>query len=167
VHRALIRGLRLGPGALTAEEAAQFEDTAEHISATERRAAIAEREAVDRYLAAYMADKIGATFAARISGVARFGLFVTVASNGANGLIPLSSLPDDYWMYDEASQALIGRRSRASFRLTDDVTVRLREASPVTGGLVFELCADQRPGAGERQRASGRGKAGGRARPRR
>lgn len=142
VHRALIAGLKLGPGALAEDEVAAFVDTAEHISATERRAAIAEREAVDRYLSAYMADKVGARFAARVSGVARFGLFVTLQGTGANGLIPLSSLPDDYWMHDETTQSLIGRRTRQSFRLAQDVTVRLREASPITGGLVFDFAGD-------------------------
>jgi ribonuclease R len=86
-----------------------------------------------------MADKIGARFAARISGVARFGLFVTLHGTGANGLVPLSALPDDYWMHDETTQSLHGRRTRQSFRLAQEVTVRLREASPVTGGMVFDL----------------------------
>ncbi len=139
VHRALIAGLKLGPGALSEGEVAGFEDAAEHITATERRAALAEREAIDRYLAAYMADKVGATFEARISGVTRFGLFVTVHGNGATGLLPLSSLPDDYWIHDEATQSLIGRKTRKTFRLTQDLTVRLAEASPVTGGLIFAL----------------------------
>ncbi len=141
VHRALIAGLKLGPGALSEAESAGLEDTAEHISATERRAALAEREAIDRYLAAYMEDKVGASFEARISGVTRFGLFVTVHGNGATGLLPASSLPDDYWMHDEATQSLIGRNTRVTFRLTQDVTVRLAEASPVTGGLIFSLGA--------------------------
>ena len=139
VHRALIAGLKLGLGALTDAEASGMEDTAELISGTERRAALAEREAIDRYLAAYMADKIGATFEARISGVTRFGLFVTVHGNGATGLLPVSSLPDDYWTHDEATQSLTGRNTHTTFRLTQDVTVRLAEASPVTGGMIFEL----------------------------
>jgi ribonuclease R len=141
VHRALITGLRLGVGGLPPEAAADFEAIGEKISATERRAALAERDAVDRYLSAYMADKIGAVFAARISGVARFGLFVTLRDSGANGLLPLSSLPDDYWMHDETTQTLNGRRTRQSFRLTQEVTVRLKEASPVTGGLIFGLAS--------------------------
>jgi ribonuclease R len=146
VHRALVSGLRLGLGGLSEGEIAGFEDAAEHISATERRAALAERDAIDRYLAAYMADKIGACFESRISGVTRFGLFVTVHGNGATGLIPLSSLPDDYWLYDEATQSLIGRKTRQTFRLTQDVTVRLAEASPVTGGLIFALTSSAEPG---------------------
>ncbi len=139
VHRGLIAGLRLGPGGLDAGAETSFPDHAEAITATERRAALAEREAIDRYLAAFMADHVGARFAARISGVTRFGLFVTVNDNGASGLLPVSSLPDDFWMHDETSQALIGRRSRASYRLTDPIEVTLAEANPLTGSLVFGI----------------------------
>ena len=131
VHRALIRGLRLGDGALAADEAARFPDTALHITSTERRAQLAERDAIDRYLAAYMVDKVGANFAARISGVTRFGLFVTVVESGASGLVPVRSLPDDFWQHDEREQTLTGRRTRLAFRLALEVDVRLAEASPV------------------------------------
>ena len=141
VHRALIRGLRAGLDGLAEDEAARFEDTAEHITASERRAALAERDAIDRYLAAYMADKTGAVFAARVSGVTRFGLFVTLAETGASGLLPLSALPDDFWQHDEPSKTLTGRRSSLSFRLAQPLEVRLAEASPVTGGLIFGLAA--------------------------
>ena len=139
VHRALIKGLRLGRDGLTDEQAAHLEDTADHITATERRAQLAERDAVDRYLAAYMADKVGAHFAARISGVTRFGLFVTVADSGASGIVPIGSLLDDYWHHDEREQTLTGRHTHLVFRLAQDVEVRLAEASPVTGGLVFHI----------------------------
>jgi ribonuclease R len=150
VHRALIRGLGLGEGPLSEEERARFEDIAEHVSATERRAALAEREAVDRYLAAYMADKVGATFAGRISGVTRFGIFVTIPDSGASGIVPVSSLPDDFWMHDERSQTLTGRRTGLVFRLAQEVVVRLAEASPITGGLVFQIRQEQ-PTAAERR----------------
>jgi ribonuclease R len=139
VHRALITGLRLGPGELAEKAAAQFFDTAMHVTMTERRAALAERDATDRYLAAFMADKIGKRFTARISGVTRFGLFVTVPPTGATGLVPMSALPDDYWHHDEMDQTLTGRRTRQVFRLSLDVEVRLTEANPVTGSLVFEI----------------------------
>ena len=139
VHRALIAGLKLGVGGLDPDETQRLPDTCEHITATERRAALAERDAIDRYLAAFMADKVGAVFGARISGVTRFGLFVAVVDSGANGLVPISSLPDDFWMHDESRQALTGRRSGAEFRLAQEVEVRLAEASPVTGGLVFHI----------------------------
>ncbi len=145
VHRALVTGLKLGPGGLGPDEAARMPDTAEQITATERRAALAERDAIDRYLAAFMADKIGARFAARISGVQRFGLFVTVASNGASGLVPVSSLPEDFWMHDEAAQTLTGRRHGVVLRLAQEVTVRLQEANPLTGGMIFALIAEPPP----------------------
>jgi len=139
VHRALIRGLRLGEGGLAADEAARFADTAQHITATERRAQLAERDAIDRYLAAYMVNKVGENFTARISGVTRFGLFVTVIDSGASGLVPVRSLPEDYWQYDERAQTLTGRRTRLVFRLAQEIDVRLAEASPVTGSLVFHI----------------------------
>jgi ribonuclease R len=139
VHRSLIAGLGLGPGGMAADESAGLVDAADHITLTERRAAAAEREAVDRYLAAYMADKVGNRFAARVSGVTRFGLFVTVEESGASGLIPMKALPDDYWDYDQASQTLTGRRTRRVFALAEPVEVRLTEATPVTGGLIFRL----------------------------
>ncbi len=92
VHRALIAGLRLGGDGLRPDDGSGFVDTGAHVTSTERRAALAEREAVERYIAAHMSDKIGATFAARISGVTRFGLFVTLSETGASGLVPISSL---------------------------------------------------------------------------
>lgn len=156
VHRALIRGLELGLGGLGDDEAQRFEDAAEHITATERRAQLAERDAIDRYLAAFMVEKVGKIFAARISGVTRFGLFVTVADSGASGIVPTSSLPNDFWMHDERTQTLSGRKTRLTFRLAQEVEARLCEASPVTGGLVFHIMqgvpTGARPGRRSRDR---------------
>ncbi len=149
VHRSLIRALRLGPGGLSAEEAAELDVAAEHVTATERRSVAAERDATDRYLAAFMAERIGATFPARISGVTRFGLFVTLAENGASGIVPRSSLPDDLWWHDEREQTLTGRRTRLVFRLAQEVEVRLAEATPVTGGLVFHVMQGAPPRRGK------------------
>ncbi|MFZ2872017.1 ribonuclease R [Zavarzinia sp.] len=146
VHRALIRGCKLGDGGLSDDEVPLFEETAEHISTTERRAMAAERESTDRYLAAYMADRVGAVFTARVSGVTRFGLFVTLDETGANGLVPISSLGNDFFRHDEAAHALIGRNPANRFTLGDQVKVTLREATPITGGLVFSIA---RPGDGE------------------
>jgi ribonuclease R len=141
VHRALIAGFapELRDGALAPGEAAGFAETAQHITATERRAQLAEREAIDRYLAAYMAQHVGAVFAARISGVTRFGLFVTVTESGASGFVPVATLPDDQWMHDETAHMLIGRRNGLAFHLAQPVEVRLAEARPVTGGLLFHV----------------------------
>jgi ribonuclease R len=151
VHRGLIAGIGtgdvgagdVGAGGLGAEAAARFPATAEHITATERRAQLAEREAIDRYLTAFMADQVGAHFAARISGVTRFGIFVTLPESGASGLLPMSALPDDYWQHDETAQTLTGRRTRQVFRLAQPIEVRLAEASQLTGGLVFQFVPDR------------------------
>jgi ribonuclease R len=148
VHRSLIGALGFGTDGLTTEEVARLEDTCEHITRTERRAAQAERDATDRYMAAFMADKVGCMFDARISGVTRFGLFVTLMETGASGMIPLAGLPDDFWMHDESTQSLSGRRSRVVFHLAQVVTVRLSEARPVTGGLLFQMAMS---GAGGRE----------------
>ena len=158
VHRSLIGALGFGSDGLTAEEAARLEDTCEHITRTERRAAQAERDATDRYMAAFMADKVGSMFDARISGVTRFGLFVTLTETGASGMIPLAGLPDDFWMHDPSTQSLSGRRSRMVFHLAQAVTVRLSEARPVTGGLLFQMVA---PGTGSGSGASARDSDGG------
>ncbi len=143
VHRALIRGLRLGEGALS--DGTDFADTGDHITGTERRAALAERDAIDRYLAAFMADKVGQTFEARISGVQRFGLFVTIVGSGASELVPVSALPDDFYVHDEATHSLSGRNRGLTFRLAQTVDVRLSEANPVTGGLVFHIMQGAAP----------------------
>ena len=163
VHRALVRGLKLGKDGLDETEAARFPDTAEHITSTERRAAAAERDAVDRYLAAFMAQRIGESFEARISGVTRFGLFVTLEENGASGIVPLGSLPDDRWDLDEATQTLAGRRTRMTFTLGQQVEARLAEATPRTGGMVFHLMQGLPPRRGG-GRSAPKGKQRGRRR---
>jgi ribonuclease R len=134
VHRALLAGstpTREGGEALTA--------IAEHISTTERRAASAERAALDRYRASLLGGAIGTVFAGRITGVASFGLFVTLPESGADGLIPISSLPSDYYDHEVARHRLVGRRSGRVFALGDAVTVTLVEADPIGGRLVFRI----------------------------
>jgi ribonuclease R len=157
VHRALIRGLRLGEGGLEEAEAARLPDTAGHVTATERRAAMAERDAVDRYLAAFMAQRVGETFDARISGVTRSGLFVTLEGTGASGIVPLASLPDDRWTEDQAKHSLAGRRTGLRFARGQAVEARLVQATPRTGGMVFHLMQGIPPGAGAAARRGGGG----------
>jgi ribonuclease R len=139
VHRALIGALGLGGDGIDARSAPDMTAVAEHISMTERRAMVAERDAVDRLTAAFMVERVGASFTARISGVTRFGLFVELEETGANGLVPMRSLHDDFYTHDEARHALIGRKTRRVFRLGDSLEVRLMEAEPVTGGMRFKL----------------------------
>lgn len=139
VHRALISSYGLGDGGLPDAQAHQFEKFGEIVSTTERRAVAAERDATDRYLTVYMADRIGASFIAKITGVKRFGLFVKLDETGADGLVPVSSLPWDRYWHDEIHQRLIGEDTGLAFQLATQVTVKLVEANTVTGGLVFEV----------------------------
>ncbi len=138
VHRALIHGLKLGDGGLEPDHR-DFAEMGEHLSATERRAAMAERAAVDRFTTAFLADRVGAEFAGRINGVTRFGLFITLDETGADGLVPMGALPDDYYVYEEERNRLKGRSTGRTFDLGAPVTVRLAEARPLTGGMIFEL----------------------------
>jgi ribonuclease R len=145
VHRALIRGLGLGEGALPETETVEtLTEVAAQISVTERRAMKAERETADRLIAHFLADRIGATFQGRISGVTRAGLFVKLSDTGADGLIPIRTLGTEYFNYDETRHALVGSRSGAMHRLGDVVDVRLVEAAPVAGALRFELLSEGR-----------------------
>jgi ribonuclease R len=145
VHRALIAGLKLGEGGLFEAGPIDFHAAGDHISMTERRAAAAERDALSRYVAAWMADRLGATFTGRISGVAKFGLFVALDGVGADGLVPVRSLPGDFYHHDAVRHRLVGARTGRAFTLGEPVEVRLVEATPVTGGLVFELLESGRP----------------------
>jgi ribonuclease R len=160
VHRALIRGLGLGEGALPPTETMEsLSEVAAQISVTERRAMKAERETADRLIAHFLADRIGATFQGRISGVTRAGLFVKLSDTGADGLIPIRTLGSEYFNYDEARHALVGSRSGAMHRLGDVVDVRLVEAAPVAGALRFELLSEGRVIQRGRRREQPRGDA--------
>lgn len=165
VHRALIAALRLGEDGLAAGDIERLSDTADHITMTERRAMAAEREAGERYIAAFLADHVGATFAGAITGVTRFGLFVRLVETGADGLAPVSSLGDEYFVHDERTHSLVGERTGVRWRLGARVEVRLREAIPITGGLLFEMLSEPEPAnSAFRSRSAGRGRRG---RPRR
>jgi ribonuclease R len=143
VHRGLIRALGLGEGALPESETAeQLSEIAAQISVTERKAMKAERETADRLIAHHLADRIGATFQGRISGVTRAGLFVKLDDTGADGLIPIRTLGTEYFNFDETRHALVGSRSGAMHRLGDVVDVRLVEAVPIAGALRFELLSE-------------------------
>ena len=145
VHRALVRALKLGDDGLKDTEIARLNETAEHITATERAAMAAERDATERYIAAFLADRIGADFIGRITGVTRFGLFVRLAETGADGLIPASTLGTEFFVHDERQHALVGERSGQRWRLGRTVEVRLKEATPLTGGLLFEMLSEPEP----------------------
>jgi ribonuclease R len=144
VHRALIRALDLGAGGSTDKELEALEEIASAISDTERRAMAAERETNDRLIAAYLADRIGATFQARVSGLVRSGLFVRLLDTGADGFVPASGIGHEYFYHDEVRQALVGEDSGLAFQLGDPVEVRLAEAIPTAGALRFDMLSEGR-----------------------
>jgi ribonuclease R len=142
VHRSLVRALGLGKGGLDEGEEAKLEEICEHISGTERISMEAERNAVDRFASAFLAEKVGAQFAGRIKGATRFGLFVELEETGADGFVPIRMLPDDYYIHDEHKHALIGRRNGLVYRMGAELTVRLVEADPLTGSTILAVIGD-------------------------
>lgn len=144
VHRALVGSLGFGEGGITPDEEAALDDIAAEISTFERRAMAAERETVDRLIAHHLAGRIGEEFQGRVSGVTKSGLFVTLPDYGADGFVPISTLGTDYFIYDEAHQALSGEKTGLGYRLGDDVTVKLAEAIPLAGALRFEVISEGR-----------------------
>ncbi len=142
VHRALIAACKLGDGGMADFEKPRLRDIAKQISDAERRAMAAERETTDRLIASHLADRINATFDARVSGVTRSGLFVRLKETGANGFIPVSTLGSEYFEHVEELQALVGSRSGGSFRLGDEVEVRLVEVIASAGAMRFQMLSE-------------------------
>ncbi len=153
VHRGLVSAYGLGPGGLTAEEAGTMDRIGQSISQYERRAMEAERDTVDRYVAAYLATHVGEVMEARITGVQNFGFFATIEGIGGDGLVPVRDLGAEYFRYDEASQRLVGEASGEFFALGQRLPLRLAEANPVNGALRFELP----DGKGSASNSAGRG----------
>ena len=157
VHRALVSAHGWGEDGLSPSEIEDLDATAKHISETERRSMAAERDTTDRYLAAYLSDRVGAEFTGRISGIARFGAFVKLDETGADGLLPMRALGREYFHHDPDTQTLMGADTGLTIGLGDRVVVKLAAAVPVTGGLELELLEI----AGERRKpfdGRGRGK---------
>ncbi len=162
VHRALISALKLGDDGLSDDDMASLEELAGILSMTERRAMLAERETTDRLIAHYLSGNVGAEFTARIGGMVKAGLFVTLTDSGADGFIPASTLGQDYFVHDERLMAMVGERTGETFRMGDMVDVRLLEVTPLAGGLRFEMLSKGTAGkpAGRQQPSRGRGKPG-------
>jgi ribonuclease R len=153
VHRSLVGALGLGPGALP--PASDLVATGEHVSDTERRAAAAERDAMARYVAAYLSDRVGAVFPARVSGVERFGLFATLDGIGADGLIPMARMGGGWWRFEPERRRLVEPRSGRACALGDPIEVELLEANSLAGSLVFALRAGPEAPPRERPKPSG------------
>jgi len=159
VHRALITAHQFGEDGLREQDEERLEEISALISATERRAMAAERETVDRLIAEHLASRVNEEFSARISGVTKAGLFVLLPQYGADGFVPISSLGDDYYIFDEARHALVGQRSGCGFQLGDSVNVRLLEVAPLAGAMRFEVLSEptRLPGSSKSFHKSRRG----------
>jgi len=145
VHRSLIKAMKLGSGALDDRDVAKLPGVCETISRAERRAMAAERETIDRLIAAHLADRVGATFEARIAGVTRSGLFVKLNDTGADGFIPVATLGTEYFQHIEMAHALLGTRSNRGYRLGDKVEVKLLEVVASAGAMRFEMMSEATP----------------------
>ena len=139
VHRSLVAAHRLGDGALHKEEEKGLTKTADHISMTERRAMEAERDTIDRYVAAYLSKMVGEVVKTRITGVAKFGFFATVEGLGGDGLVPVSTLGAERFVFDEDARILEGIESGTRYAVGQRLELRLAEANAITGALRYEL----------------------------
>ena len=137
-HRALISSLGLGCGGLNEMDSEKLEVTAKHISDTERRSMVAERDTTDRYLASYLSEKVGNEFEGKISGVAKFGFFVRLNESGAEGIVPVRTLGTDFYYYDDRTNTLRGSETGLIIGLGQRATVRLKEVDPIAGGIAFD-----------------------------
>ena len=159
IHRALISAHGWGDDGISDHDAGNLQETGEWISQTERRSMLAERDTTDRYLASYLSERIGSEFEGRVSGIAKFGLFVKLTETGADGIIPLSRLGREYWRYDPDTTTLTGDASGRVIALGMPALVRLEEAAPITGGLSLELLElDGKPMASGGRSRNSRGK---------
>ena len=139
VHRALITAYGWGKDGLSPWDIEHLESTAKQISDTERRSMTAERDTTDRYLAAFLSERVDTQMTGRISGIARFGVFVKLDETGADAMVPMRTLGSEYFHYDAETQTLMGADSGRVIGLGQRVTVRLTEAAPISGGLLAEI----------------------------
>ena len=143
VHRALVEAYALNPAkketSISADDAAKMDVVGQSISQHERRAMEAERETVDRYVAAFLSMKVGEILDTRISGVANFGFFASVEGLGGDGLVPVSTLGAEYFRFDESLKTLTGEGSGDVYHVGQQLPLRLVEANPISGALRFEL----------------------------
>ena len=139
VHRALITAHGWGKDGLSPQDIDLLEKTGTQISDTERRSMMAERDTTDRYLAAFLSERVGEEFTGRINGIAKFGMFVKLDGSGADGLVPIRSLGNEYFHFDRDAGTLMGADTGIIYQIGQRVTAKLTEAAPVTGGVALEL----------------------------
>ena len=138
-HRAIIETINRGQNPLYEFDPVELEAIGESISICERKSMLAERDTVDRYLAAFFSDRLGLEVLGTISGVARFGIFVKIDESGADGLVPVSTIGNEYFRYNREKQVLVAERTGLVLGLGKRVLVRLVETNALTGGLTLQL----------------------------
>ena len=141
VHRSLVSAHGWGDDGLSPRDIEELDKTAAHISETERRSMVAERDTTDRYLAAFLSEQVGGELEGRVAGIAKFGIFVKLDNSGADGLVPMRSIGSEYFHYDRETNTLIGSDTGVIISLGQRATVRLAEVIPTTGGIALELLA--------------------------
>jgi len=147
VHRALVDAYKLEQPktdldlpdftGLSDRDRSSLQQVSDAISQTERRAMEAERDTIDRYVAAWLSARVGEVFDTRITGVQAFGFFATILGMGGDGLVPVSTLGREHFLYEEASQSLIGEDSGTTYSSGDRLKLKLAEANALTGSLKF------------------------------
>jgi len=149
VHRALVDAYKLEQpkpkgdipeaSGLSDRDKTALNQITDAISQTERRAMEAERDTIDRYVAAWLSGRVGETFETRITGVQGFGFFATIENLGGDGLVPVSTLGREYFRYDEGARELVGENSGTTYAVGDRLKLKLAEANALTGALKFEI----------------------------
>ncbi len=134
VHRLLERYLDGGRSV----NAQKFEDYCKHSSEMENRAASAERSSIKYKQVEFMKDHIGEQFAGVISGVTDWGIYVEL-ENKCEGMVPMRELDDDFYIFDEKNYCLVGRHSRKTYQLGDEVRVEIMRANLEKKQLDFKL----------------------------
>ncbi len=160
VHRALVAAYALGPGGLAPADD-EMERIGENISQLERRAMEAERDTIDRYVAAFLSERVGDEVEVRITGVQNYGFFATVEGIGGDGLMPVRDLGGEYFRFDEAGRTLTGEDTGDQYALGQRLRLRLAEANPVSGALRFEPPGGLGAAPSPRGHRGGGGKSGG------
>ena len=145
VHRALVKAYKMPDGGALSDEFTEetFKDIAEHLCICERKAVSAERDLISRYISSYLEPSIGIDMDVKVVGAGAAGAFVRIETVGAEGLMPMSSLPDDNYTLLPGNMALSGDNTGLVFKIGDKIKARLIEASPITGGLIFKYIDDE------------------------
>jgi ribonuclease R len=158
VHRQLDQWIRDGR---VGGDAVELAGVGEHCSRMERRADAAERELIKLRLLDYLADRVGEQFEAIITGVAEYGFFAEAEKLPVEGRVHISTLSDDYYVFDDSSHTLEGRRTRKRYRLGDKVRVEVVRVDRVRRQVDFRVASDLKPttrDAGRRGRRGDRAK---------